>query len=199
MRWRPVASTSGPLLTDRAAGRQPGRAVRVGVRRRAVLPTAAACHRSHPQVPLETLRGELQSHVTALKNRLVEVSAAMSGHCLGGGGGCGVQSHVTALKNRLVEVSAPVKQWLSLQSLEGRVLFLHPALHPPPFCNTPGEPSCQITPWQVVNEDYNDFVSLSTKLVNVDGAVLRMQRPLLELKVSSKFGICFGFLMAGWR
>jgi len=31
---------------------------------------------------------------------------------------------------------------------------------------------------EVINEDYNDFVSLSTKLVNVDGAVLRMQRPL---------------------
>lgn len=35
---------------------------------------------------------------------------------------------------------------------------------------------------EVVNEDYNDFVSLSTKLVNVDGAVLRMQKPLLEIK-----------------
>ncbi|KAK9806115.1 hypothetical protein WJX72_002159 [[Myrmecia] bisecta] len=35
---------------------------------------------------------------------------------------------------------------------------------------------------EVINEDYNDFVSLSTKLVNVDGAVLRMQKPLLALK-----------------
>ena len=34
---------------------------------------------------------------------------------------------------------------------------------------------------EVINEDYNDFVSLSTKLVNVDGAVLRMQRPLQEV------------------
>ena len=59
------------------------------------------------QVPLETLRGELQSHVSVLKSKLVEV----------------------------------------------------------------------------INEDYNDFVSLSTKLVSVDGAVLRMQKPLLELKV----------------
>lgn len=59
------------------------------------------------QVPLETLRGELQQHVTALQSRLVEV----------------------------------------------------------------------------INEDYNDFVSLSTRLTNVDGAVLRMQRPLLELQV----------------
>ena len=36
---------------------------------------------------------------------------------------------------------------------------------------------------EVINEDYADFVSLSTKLVNVDGAVLRMQKPLLELRV----------------
>ena len=35
---------------------------------------------------------------------------------------------------------------------------------------------------EVINEDYNDFVSLSTKLVNVDGAVLRMQKPLEELQ-----------------
>lgn len=38
---------------------------------------------------------------------------------------------------------------------------------------------------QVINEDYNDFVSLSTKLVNVDGSLQRMQAPLLELQVSS--------------
>lgn len=36
---------------------------------------------------------------------------------------------------------------------------------------------------EVINEDYNDFVSLSTKLVNVDGAVAQMQKPLLVLKV----------------
>ena len=36
---------------------------------------------------------------------------------------------------------------------------------------------------EVINEDYNDFVSLSTKLVNVDGAVTQMQKPLLSLKV----------------
>lgn len=36
---------------------------------------------------------------------------------------------------------------------------------------------------EVINEDYNDFVSLSTKLVNVDGAVVQMQKPLLILKV----------------
>ena len=36
---------------------------------------------------------------------------------------------------------------------------------------------------EVINEDYADFVSLSTKLVNVDGAVLRMQNPLQELRV----------------
>ena len=37
---------------------------------------------------------------------------------------------------------------------------------------------------EVINEDYADFVSLSTKLVNVDGAVLRMQKPLQELRVT---------------
>ncbi|KAK9821420.1 hypothetical protein WJX81_002272 [Elliptochloris bilobata] len=35
---------------------------------------------------------------------------------------------------------------------------------------------------EVINEDYADFVSLSGKLVNVDGAVLRMQKPLLEVQ-----------------
>lgn len=39
---------------------------------------------------------------------------------------------------------------------------------------------------EVINEDYNDFVSLSTKLVNVDAAVLRMQRPLQD--VGEKIG-----------
>ena len=34
---------------------------------------------------------------------------------------------------------------------------------------------------EVINKDYNDFVSLSTKLVNIDGAVLRMQKPLQEV------------------
>lgn len=42
---------------------------------------------------------------------------------------------------------------------------------------------------EVINEDYNDFVSLSTKLVNVDGAVTQMQKPLLMLKVQ----------MPGWH
>ena len=38
---------------------------------------------------------------------------------------------------------------------------------------------------EVINEDYNDFISLSTKLVNVDGAVMRMSRPVVKLKVRS--------------
>lgn len=36
--------------------------------------------------------------------------------------------------------------------------------------------------FEVINEDYDDFVSLSTKLVNVDSAVLRMKKPLLEVQ-----------------
>ena len=39
--------------------------------------------------------------------------------------------------------------------------------------------------FEVINEDYDDFVSLSTKLVNVDSAVLRMQKPLLEIQVDA--------------
>jgi len=35
---------------------------------------------------------------------------------------------------------------------------------------------------EVINEDYADYVSLSTRLANVDGAVTRMRRPLMELK-----------------
>ena len=45
---------------------------------------------------------------------------------------------------------------------------------------------------EVINEDYNDFVSLSSRLVNVDGAVLRMQRPLQE--VSEKLAAVGGSL-----
>lgn len=45
--------------------------------------------------------------------------------------------------------------------------------------HAPHQPSQLV---EVINEDYNDFVSLSTKLVNIDGSVLRMQKPLLELK-----------------
>lgn len=36
---------------------------------------------------------------------------------------------------------------------------------------------------EVINEDYTDYVGLSTKLVNVDGAVTRMRKPLLVMKV----------------
>lgn len=37
----------------------------------------------------------------------------------------------------------------------------------------------------MINDDYTDFVSLSTKLVNVDGSLARMQRPLLELQAGA--------------
>jgi hypothetical protein len=36
---------------------------------------------------------------------------------------------------------------------------------------------------EVINEDYSDYVSLSSRLTSVDGAVMRMRKPLLELKV----------------
>lgn len=35
---------------------------------------------------------------------------------------------------------------------------------------------------ELINRDYADFVSLSTKLVDVDEAVVRMRAPLLEIK-----------------
>lgn len=38
---------------------------------------------------------------------------------------------------------------------------------------------------EVINEDYSDYVSLSGRLVNVDGSVMRMRKPLVELKVST--------------
>ncbi|KAK9278492.1 hypothetical protein L1049_028058 [Liquidambar formosana] len=34
----------------------------------------------------------------------------------------------------------------------------------------------------LINRDYNDFVNLSTKLVDVDGAIVRMRAPLTELR-----------------
>ena len=40
---------------------------------------------------------------------------------------------------------------------------------------------------EVINEHYADFVSLSSRLVNVDTAVLRMQKPLLEIRVCLPF------------
>ncbi len=36
---------------------------------------------------------------------------------------------------------------------------------------------------EVINEHYADFVSLSSRLINVDTAVLRMQKPLLVIRV----------------
>ena len=70
----------------------------------------------------------------------------------------------------------------------------------------------------MINDDYQDFVSLSTKLVNVDGALARMQGPLLELQVvgsggwwlwwrsggdaaaaAAAYGVCFAVWKAPWR
>ena len=55
-------------------------------------------------------------------------------------------------------------------------------MHPPADLHIP---SCPLQLVEVINEDYNDFISLSTKLVNVDGAVMRMSRPVIKLKVRS--------------
>lgn len=37
--------------------------------------------------------------------------------------------------------------------------------------------------FEVINQDYNDFVDLSTKLVNVEAAVIQFQAPLQEVQV----------------
>lgn len=50
---------------------------------------------------------------------------------------------------------------------------------------------------EVINEDYADYVSLSTRLVNVDGAVVRMRRPLLDIKVCGVIWGC-GAVKVGW-
>ncbi|CAN1129920.1 Conserved oligomeric Golgi complex subunit 2 [Linum perenne] len=42
----------------------------------------------------------------------------------------------------------------------------------------------------LINRDYTDFVNLSTKLVDVDAAVVRMRAPLLELRKRTRFA-CF--------
>ncbi|PNH09417.1 hypothetical protein TSOC_003943 [Tetrabaena socialis] len=37
---------------------------------------------------------------------------------------------------------------------------------------------------EVINEDYSDYVGLSGRLANVEGSVVRMRKPLLELRVT---------------
>lgn len=43
---------------------------------------------------------------------------------------------------------------------------------------------------EVINEDYSDYVGLAGKLTGVEGAVVRMRRPLGELKVGWRFRLC---------
>ena len=72
------------------------------------------------------------------------------------------------------------------------------SLPAPCFARLSINPSSHWSHWrclqlvEVINQDYNDFVSLSTKLVNVDGAVLRMQRPLqVRGHLLLSFLVCF--------
>ena len=53
--------------------------------------------------------------------------------------------------------------------------------------------------FEVINQDYNDFVDLSTKLVNVEAAVLQFQAPLEEVQVGSKPIPCVCVASAGRR
>ena len=43
---------------------------------------------------------------------------------------------------------------------------------------------------EVINADYTEYVSLSSKLVNVDGVVVRMRKPLVELRVRGRVFRC---------
>ena len=45
--------------------------------------------------------------------------------------------------------------------------------------------------FEVINQDYNDFVDLSTKLVNVEAAVLQFQAPLEEVQVERQAAVPF--------
>ena len=87
-----------------------------------------------------------------------------------------LQNHLNALKSKLVEVGA--RQW----PLHTTLLFpcsAHCAVgshclaacHPPTADRPPGP--------QVINDDYNDYVSLSTQLGGVDTAAARIQVGLL--------------------
>ena len=40
---------------------------------------------------------------------------------------------------------------------------------------------------EVLNEDYGEYVGLSSRLVNVDGAVIRMRQPLIDTQVRRMF------------
>jgi conserved oligomeric Golgi complex subunit 2 len=42
-------------------------------------------------------------------------------------------------------------------------------------------PSLQLV--AVINEDYGEYANLSTRMVNLEGAVVRMQKPLTDLQV----------------
>jgi len=65
-----------------------------------------------------------------------------------------------------------------------------PTRLPPRTASNAGRPWVCVRPQliEVVNQDYNDYVSLSTRLVNVDGAVLRMRKPLEDLQASDAAG-----------
>jgi COG (conserved oligomeric Golgi) complex component, COG2 len=111
------------------------------------------------QVPLETLSSELENHLATLKLKVGRFSSADN-----------IQSSsIWQFQYFMVG---------SRRSLQCAVL--EPTVFPVSrSCSTP----FHVQLVEVINEDYADFVSLSTQLVNVDGAVARMQRPLGDLKV----------------
>lgn len=110
------------------------------------------------QVPLETLSSELHAHLGALKNKLVEVGTWLAS-TRGGGGLYGLNSGGSGAAPRAAS-TAPSTATAGCSHLR----------------------SLRFLGRQVINDDFNDFVSLSTKLVNVDGSLQRMQAPLLELQ-----------------
>ena len=85
------------------------------------------------------------------------------------------------------KVTFPAMHSTAMRALPIPCMHLHGCykLRRPGGSTSPCPPSClsctQLV--EVINDDYGDYVSLSSRLVNVDGFVVRLRKPLVELKV----------------
>lgn len=104
------------------------------------------------QVPLGTLKTELEGYSKALRSEVRPCPPSNQRRCFAWSG----RSSLTP-KNTAPRISL--------------------------CCAAPCTPFRPPQLVEVVNQDYSDYVSLSTRLVNVDGAVLRMRRPLKDISV----------------
>jgi hypothetical protein len=123
--------------------------------RRPTPPTSLPAPAPAPQVPLSTLKQELDTYLANLKNK---VRAA----------------------------PAQLLRWACCTP---------PGVQRATSCRAPARAPQLV---EVINEDYGDYVSLSSRLVNVDGSVIRMRRPLLDLKVRRRARLRAGCRPAGW-